>query len=679
MLNKRILVLIFVVAFTFGGCFPAPTPPNEAPIITSTPITTATVGVLYTYNVNATDPDGDTLAYSLVVKPSGMTINSATGLIKWTPTAKGDYPVTVKVSDGTLSINQNFTIKVKAVNHAPSITSIPITTATVGVTYVYDVNATDPDEDTLTYLLVTKPKGMAMYPKTGVINWTPTSAQLGNNQVSVKVSDGTLSVIQNFTIKVSKPTPTPINHAPIIYSAPVTTATVGVTYIYDVVATDPDGDILTYSLTTKPSGMAINPANGLIWWVPTSAQVGSRSVTVKVSDGVLFDTQSFIIKVSEPSVPPVNQKPVINSYPITTAIVGETYTYTIYAFDPDDDILIYSVIDGKPIGMTINSANGFIWWIPISTQIGDNLVTVKVSDGVLFDTQSFIVKVSEPEPEPEPEPGLTKIEVDPKEMGLIVGGFETFKVTASYDNGTTKIVTSKCFYASSDHNIAYVAHGIAKVITLEVGTATILISYTQYNFLTGEEITRTDEIVVTVTPIPMPITIRWLESAIRYNADDSEYSNWPPQPIPNISETIPALDPALLIPSYGGYYFDDPDQFFNYHMADMGLEGSIVISGTGQLSGWATYTLHGLETKNDFAGQVDMIIYEEAVEYGGVPHDGTMVGTYTQLKWAYAESSNELALLEEYYPVAAVLAPEIGPNWWFVQYTDYIVYEWEWE
>ncbi|MBA7554771.1 hypothetical protein ES705_47402 [subsurface metagenome] len=205
--------------------------------------------------------------------------------------------------------------------------------------------------------------------------------------------------------------------------------------------------------------------------------------------------------VSEPTPIPVNQKPVINSYPITTAIVGETYTYTINAFDPDNDILTYSIIGVKPIGMTINSANGFIWWTPTSTQIGDNLITVMVSDGALSDTQSFIVKVSEPESEPE----LTKIEVEPDEMDLIVGGFETFKVTAHYDNATTNIVTFKCIYGSSDHLIAYVAHGIDKVITLDVGTATIFISYTQHNFLTGEEITKTDEIVVTVTPVPMEI------------------------------------------------------------------------------------------------------------------------------------------------------------------------------
>jgi len=85
---------------------------NHAPVITSTPVTSATKDQAYTYDVNATDSDGDTLTYSLTTTPSGMTINSSTGLITWTPTAAGAYVVTVEVSDGALFDTQSFTITV---------------------------------------------------------------------------------------------------------------------------------------------------------------------------------------------------------------------------------------------------------------------------------------------------------------------------------------------------------------------------------------------------------------------------------------------------------------------------------------------------------------------------------------------------------------------------------------
>lgn len=88
----------------------------------------------------------------------------------------------------------------------------------------------------------------------------------------------------------------PINHAPTIISAEITTTFVEAAYIYDVDAIDPDtGDILTYSLSVNPVGMDINTTTGVINWTPTD--IGSFEVTVEVSDGELSDVQSFTITV----------------------------------------------------------------------------------------------------------------------------------------------------------------------------------------------------------------------------------------------------------------------------------------------------------------------------------------------------------------------------------------------
>jgi hypothetical protein len=56
---------------------------NSAPRITSTPPYVVQNGV-YQYPVSAQDPDGDALTYGLDTSPSGMTIDSKTGMIAWT-------------------------------------------------------------------------------------------------------------------------------------------------------------------------------------------------------------------------------------------------------------------------------------------------------------------------------------------------------------------------------------------------------------------------------------------------------------------------------------------------------------------------------------------------------------------------------------------------------------------
>ena len=85
-----------------------------------------------------------------------------------------------------------------------------------------------------------------------------------------------------------------------IITSPVTRALIDQLYIYDVEATAPDiGDELTFSLDDAPAGMTIDPAMGLIQWIPTSMQVGAHSVTVRIQNAAgLFDTQSFTVFVS---------------------------------------------------------------------------------------------------------------------------------------------------------------------------------------------------------------------------------------------------------------------------------------------------------------------------------------------------------------------------------------------
>jgi hypothetical protein len=90
--------------------------------------------------------------------------------------------------------------------------------------------------------------------------------------------------------------------APVITSVPVTTATADLLYSYDVNAIDPDlGDTLTYSLSTRPADMTINPLTGLILWRPVSNKGGTKEqIVVKVTDSSSIPgvaTQSFTITV----------------------------------------------------------------------------------------------------------------------------------------------------------------------------------------------------------------------------------------------------------------------------------------------------------------------------------------------------------------------------------------------
>jgi len=83
-----------------------------SPTITSTPVTTGAVGQAYAYQAVArgTTP----ITWSLVSGPSGMAIGSTTGLVSWSPSAAGSFPVTVRATNIAGTADQSYTITITA-------------------------------------------------------------------------------------------------------------------------------------------------------------------------------------------------------------------------------------------------------------------------------------------------------------------------------------------------------------------------------------------------------------------------------------------------------------------------------------------------------------------------------------------------------------------------------------
>jgi len=187
---------------------------NLPPTITSQPPMTVYLGDEYSYRVNATDPENSTLAFSLIQGPANMTINETIGHITWKPVAaqKGLNSVQIMVTDGINPVIQNFQIDVQdrpVTNREPVILNTAPLGATVNLTYRHVVLARDDDGDALSYSVEPRPVGMTIDNATGIILWTPGAWQVGNHSVVLRVSDGKVSVTQQFTINVKSDVVTP--------------------------------------------------------------------------------------------------------------------------------------------------------------------------------------------------------------------------------------------------------------------------------------------------------------------------------------------------------------------------------------------------------------------------------------------------------------------------------------
>ncbi|HJT78200.1 MAG TPA: putative Ig domain-containing protein, partial [Gemmataceae bacterium] len=364
---------------------------NRPPVITSAPVTTATEGKAYRYDVEAADPDGDPPTFALRLAPARMTIDPATGVIDWTPASgeSGPRAVQVVVDDGKHGrAVQTFTIDVaEAVNTPPHFTTTPPTAAVVGQRYQYPAAATDPEGDLLQYDLVVSPEGMTVQPFGGRVSWTPAGDQVGVFDVILRVQDGLGGVdLQAFQVTAGA-----ANTAPLITSRPPSAAAVvGLPYQYPVCAQDAEGDALTFRLVAGPAGMAIDPATGVLTWAPAADQTGSQHVILAVSDTQGAEGRQEFDLVAVADAP--NHAPAITSTPRIVISLDRAYFYAVAASDADADPLSFR-LDAAPGGMTID-ATGLVRWTSTAAQFGANAVTVRVEDGRGgVATQDFVIDV----------------------------------------------------------------------------------------------------------------------------------------------------------------------------------------------------------------------------------------------------------------------------------------------
>jgi lysophospholipase L1-like esterase len=179
---------------------------NDPPFITSMPVVVAHTGQAYRYQMEVTDIDpGEVLTYSATQKPAWLFVNSSTGLVYGSPGKDdiGTHEVTLVVSDGELEDFQSFSLDVLYYNFPPEILTVPKDSATVSMLYTYGMQASDNDNDPLTYFAQQLPDWLSFFTSTRVLIGAPGSQDLGDNLVILGVTDQTDTTFQAFYIHVN--------------------------------------------------------------------------------------------------------------------------------------------------------------------------------------------------------------------------------------------------------------------------------------------------------------------------------------------------------------------------------------------------------------------------------------------------------------------------------------------
>jgi len=302
--------------------------PDVAPKITSTPPTTAIVGVPYNYTVSV---DGMTpIVFTLVSGPEGFEVHPSSGIVTWTPMEAGTASIEISASNIAGTDTQSFDVAVE-VPTGPVFTTEPPSEATVAAPYAYDPMVVA--DGTVRWSAPVAPVGLSIDVDTGAVRWTPTSEQAGDQAVTIRATEvaGGLSTDQEFVVVV-----TDTGGPAVITSTPPDRVYEGEVWSY--AATAAGAPTITWSVVmpsfgTPAMGVAIvtTPPTGtdaVAEWDTAGTTPGDFTVALQVDNGLgEANTQEFTVTV-DPR-PPVPEIDLATSPPPSTIFVGTAYNYDV--------------------------------------------------------------------------------------------------------------------------------------------------------------------------------------------------------------------------------------------------------------------------------------------------------------------------------------------------------------
>ncbi len=222
---------------------------------------------------------------------------------------------------------------------------------------------------------------------------TITNLVSGANNIYIRCQDitgnsNTTDTLVTITVSAAPPS---VNTPPILSPIGSKSVDENSTLTFTILATDTDGDILTYfASSTLPAGATFNNSTRVFTWKPTFSQSGVYSQTFLVSDGNGgVDSETINITVNN-----INRAP--------QAFAGNDQIITLPAnanlsasasSDPDADNLSYSWTKVSGPISTISSPNTVSTNVSFTTQ-GTYVYRLTVSDGTLNSTDDISITVN---------------------------------------------------------------------------------------------------------------------------------------------------------------------------------------------------------------------------------------------------------------------------------------------
>lgn len=229
------------------------------------------------------------------------------------------------------------------------------------------------------------------------------------------------------------------NAPPVILSIPSRTdLNEGEAFTYTVVASDPDGDALTYGVQNIPPGATFDENAHTFTWTPQNIDSKTLSVIFIVSDAEHSTTQDVVFSLTH-----INHTPELSGLGNKTTNEDSLLQFVVSAQDEDGDQLVLSAGD-LPSGASFDDITGDFIWRPAFSQSGNYEVTFRVTDGEYEDSETIVISVGDVNRPPQLQPIVN--------MAVNENDTLTFTISASDPDGDSVIFGAAGLPEGSDFN-----------------------------------------------------------------------------------------------------------------------------------------------------------------------------------------------------------------------------------
>ncbi|MDZ7797050.1 MAG: tandem-95 repeat protein [Candidatus Marinimicrobia bacterium] len=350
-------------------------PVNAAPEFLSANDTVyCTEDLLTGYAPSVSDPDGDSLLYSVLSEYSWIRMAGDTLHIQ---PEEGVLTTSCElvVSDGELRDTLELFVDITPVNDPPRIISDSLFYVTDNEIFSYRAEAVDPDDSIITYIYDQIPVWLSLSGGSDGLSGTPYTGA-PDTSFLVYASDGENSDTLRVRLTVDA-----INEAPVI-SLPDTLHTVENKYFsYIIEVVDPEGDSLSYDYHLPLWLTAIEDS---VFGYPAE-MITTDSFSVVVSDGYLADSGVYLISIDQYNDPPVFK----TSEDTIDVTEHDSVSVAFIAEDPDSPELEYHY-DDLPSWLE-SGENSVFGEVPESAP--SRVISAYVNDGEKWDTLRVYFRV----------------------------------------------------------------------------------------------------------------------------------------------------------------------------------------------------------------------------------------------------------------------------------------------